>query len=737
VQWRPADGTAGDGVAGTAELQIVCGARNARRGLVTALATVGAKLPGGLAIGRSKLRGVESAGMLCSAKELGLAEASDGILELPDDAPIGADLRDWLALDDASLELNVTPNRGDAMSVLGVARDVAALCGVPLRGPRIEPVPPSLDERLAVALAAPAACPRFAGRILRGLDPAATTPLWLRERLRRAGVRAIHPVVDVTNYVMLELGQPMHAYDLGRLRGGLAARLAEPGERCTLLDGREVSLDPDMLVIADAEGPVGLAGVMGGARTAVSGATTDVFLEAAHFAPGAIAGRGRRLGLTTDASQRFERGVDPALPARAIERAAALIRQIAGGRAGPSTLVEGETGTGDRARIALRSAAIARILGVGYPEARIETILGALGFGLDRSDGGWSVAAPSYRFDVTIERDLIEEIARVAGYDSIPEADARIAQRMRVRPAQQSAALRWYDTLAARGYQEAITFAFVDSHAQRLLFPDREPIRLSNPIASDLDAMRVSLWPGLMRAALENRRRQASRVRLFEHGVVFEPGPDGPIEAPRIAGLAWGARVPEQWGAAVESVDFHDLRRDVEALSSCAGDGEPLSFVAAALPCLHPGRAARLERAGRAVGWLGELHPELVRTFEFGTAPLLFELDPRPGLAVKSPPLEEVSRFPQVRRDLSIEVPEALPFSAIRDRVTLSASSRLRDLTVFDVYRGPGVEPGLKRLALGLIFQEKSRTLTDAETDGLVAGIRADLVSTLNARIRE
>jgi phenylalanyl-tRNA synthetase beta chain len=492
-----------------------------------------------------------------------------------------------------------------------------------------------------------------------------------------------------------------------------------------------------MLVIADADGPVGLAGVMGGDRTAVTDATTDVLLEAAHFAPASIAGRGRRLGLTTDASQRFERGVDPAGAARAIERATALVLQIAGGQAGPVTLVDADAGLGERAPLVLRSAAIARILGVSYPDARIEGILRALGFSLQRSGPGWLVDVPSHRFDITIERDLIEEIARIAGYDSIPEADARISQRMRARPAHQAAEPRWYDTLAARGYHEAITFAFVDSRMQRLLFPDREPIRLSNPIASDLDAMRVSLWPGLLRAALENRRRQASRVRLFEHGVVFGPSPDGPVEAPRIAGLAWGTRAPEQWGIAAEAIDFHDLRRDVEALASCAGDAEPLVCVEAALSCLHPGRAARIERSGRPVGWLGELHPELVRALDFGTAPLLFELDPRLGLAVKSGPLEEVSRFPQVRRDLAILVPESLPFSAIRDRVTLVASGRLRELTVFDIYRGPGVEPGLKSLALGLIFQEKSRTLTDAETDGLIADIRADLISTLNARTRE
>ena len=732
---------------GREPLQIVCGAKNARTGLVTALAMVGAQLPGKVTIGAARLRGVESSGMLCSAKELGLSETADGIIELPGDAPLGTPLREYLRLDSPILELNVTPNRGDAMSVLGVAREVSALCGVKISGPALQPVPARSAATVEVRLEAPRACPRFAGRVIRGLRTDAVTPSWLRERLRRAGLRPISPVVDVTNFVMLELGQPLHAYDLARLRGGIAVRLARAAERCTLLDGREVELANDVLVIADDRGPLALAGIMGGAASAVAATTTDVFLEVAWFVPAAIAGRARRFGLTTDASQRFERGVDPQGVARAVERATALIVAIAGGEPGPTVITEsGDHDLPAPRALVLRTASVKRFLGMEIAPERVTLLLSSLGMACQAVDGGLQVQIPSYRFDLVIERDLIEEIARMVGYDAIPTADARITQRLMPERAsagrsvdrQTPLEIRWLDTLAARGYHEAITFAFVDPLLQRQLFPDCEGVALTNPIASDMAEMRLSLWPGLIKAALENQRRQQERVRLFELGVVFAPSTTGPVESGRIAVLAMGSRWSEQWGLARDAVDFHDLRRDGEALLSLAGAGpDEFKWVAASLSCLHPGKTARIERSGVPVGWIGELHPQLVRDLGFVAPPILLELDTATALSVKSAAVFEVSRFPQVRRDLAVIVDEEVSFSAVAERVILLSSGVLRDVRVFDIYRGAGVEKGRKSLALGLIFQENSRTLTDAETDSLMAKIRADLSAGLNATIRE
>lgn len=729
-------------IAGGETLQIVCGAANARAGLKTALARVGAKLPGGLDIKAAKLRGVESFGMLCSSKELGLAETSDGIVELPADLVAGTDLRAALGLDDDLIELAITPNRGDAMSVLGIAREVAALTAQPLRGPSLAPVAAAHEQRHAVQLDAPAACPRFVGRVITGVDNTRSSPWWVRERLRRAGQRSISPVVDVTNLVMLEFGQPMHAYDRALLQGDVRVRLARRGERCTLLDGREVALEDDVLVIADSAGPVGMAGVMGGQRTAVSAGTRDVFLEVAWFAPSAIAGRGRRHGLTTDASQRFERGVDPAHQVRAMERATALLLEIAGGAAGPLVVTEQASALPAAREVSLRRSQIARFLGIELADARVRSLLEALGMRVTDAADGWRVTAPSHRFDIAIERDLIEELARLVGYDQIPEVDASTAQRFQPLPVAAAREQRVLDLLAARGYHEAITFAFVDPALQAQLFPGQPGVALANPIASDLAVMRVSLWPGLLRAVLENQRRQQERIRLFEHGVVFL-GEQGRDERDRLAGIVSGPRSSEQWErkrtAGNEAVDFHDVRADLGALFAAMGDAKRISFEAAsdAPACLHPGRAARIVVDGHAAGWLGELHPEQVRALDLTYAPVLFELDWVTALRVQPAVYRAVSRQPQVRRDLAVVVDEGVPFSAIHERVTLVASSLLRDIRLFDVYRGPGVEVGTKSVAIGLIFQDDSRTLTDEDADRTVAAICAELAASLKAKIRE
>ncbi len=728
---------------GGTPLQIVCGAPNARAGLITALATVGAALPGGLAIKAAKLRGVESAGMLCSSRELGLSEGHEGILELPAEAPVGTNLRSYLALDDTVLELNVTPNRGDAMSVIGLAREVATLSRRPLTGPPSAPVAAATDQRLPVRIEAAAACPRFLGRCIDGVDNTRPSPPWLRERLRRCGVRSISPVVDVTNYVLLELGQPMHAYDRERLQSAIHVRFGRDGEPLELLDGRTIELAADVLVIADDAGPVGLAGIMGGARTAVQPTTTRVFLEVAFFAPQAIAGRARRYGLTTDASQRFERGVDPAIGRRAIERATQLLQDIAGGTGGPVVATETPALLPARTPVSLRRARVQRLLGVAPDDATIESLLTSLGMQVARREDGFAVTPPSHRFDVSIEPDLIEEIARLVGYDVIPEAEPLRGQRLRASPESAVSELRVLDGLVARGFNEAVNFAFVDPVLQRKLFPAIDAIALTNPISTDLAVMRVSLWPGLLRVILENQRRQQDRVRLFEHGVVFQPSAGeggqarGSHEVDMLAGALTGPRLPEQWGAAREGADFFDLKGDLEALLATTGRLDSFSFVAATHPCLHPGRCARVLRGQTPVGWLGELHPQLVRSLDLTYAPQLFEVEYEAALRRELPAFHEVSRFPQVRRDLALLVDEDLPFSAIHERVTFVASGLLRDLRVFDIYRGAGVEPGRKSVALGLIFQDNSRTLADEDIDRLMASIRSDLSASVKARIRE
>lgn len=723
-------------------VQIVCGAANARAGLKSALAVVGAKLPGDIDIKAAKLRGVESQGMLASAKELGLAETSAGILELPSDAPVGKPLRDYLQLDDSVLDLAITPNRGDAMSVLGIAREVAALTGRKLKSSTQAAVPAAADnDAVAVHLDAPAACPTFVGCVIRGVNNKSPTPIWLKERLRRAGVRSISPVVDVTNYVMLELGQPMHAYDLAKLRGDIHVRTAKTGEQIALLDGRTVEAASDVLLITDGDGPVGLAGIMGGQRTAVSVETVDVFFEIAYFSPQAVAGRGRRWGLVTDASQRYERGVDPTLQERAMNRALSLLCSFAGGTPHRVSVTRSMEHQPVRKPVRLRRVRLEKLLGVAFPDDRVVSTLESLQMKVEESAEGWMVRPPAHRFDISIEADLIEEVARIVGFEAIPEADAIGPHQFRAWPEEKASEQVILEALAMRGYQEAVTFAFVDPALQSQLFPSEIGLPLANPIASDLAVMRVSLWPGLIRAALENQRRQQDRIRLFEHGARFIGAGRDVRETDSLAGIAVGPRLPEQWGIPKEMrvpVDFYDVKADLGALFAATGAGDSFVFEAPAAPlsCLHPGRAARILRQGRLAGWVGELHPSLVKALDFTYPPVLFELD-IDALGVERPMYREISRFPQVRRDLAVVVDETVALSALAERVVLTASRLLCDLRIFDVYRGPGVEVGRKSIALGLIFQDISRTLTDEDVERLMAAIVADLRVSLNARIRE
>jgi phenylalanyl-tRNA synthetase beta chain len=760
------DGAGAAGGGSTTSLQIVCGAPNARAGLVSALARVGALLPNDVKISAATLRGVSSQGMLCSARELGLGDAAEGILELPDDAPLGADLRSYLELDDPILEVNVTPNRGDAMSVLGVAREVAALTGSEVLTPTrlwANTGEHAAGATCPVSLQPLAGAPRLLARVLSGLDNTRTTPLWLRERLRRAGLRSISPVVDVTNYVMLELGQPMHAYDRARLSGGLVARSARPGERLRLLDGSEIELDAGALVIADGQCAIGLAGVMGGERTAISAASTDIVFEAAWFKPAAIAGRARRYGLQTDASQRFERGVDWRGQERALALATQLLLAITGGHAGALTIAELPDELPRIAPVGLRSRQLQRLLGVEVAAQDVEQRLRALGMDvhLEPADNGraegrypaWRVTPPSWRFDIQIEPDLIEEVLRLGGLAAIEERPPMMAVVPRMLASAEVDEQVVMRTLAARGYQEVITYGFVDPAQQSQLFSLQAggappAIELVNPIAADLAVMRTSLLPGLIGVARENLRRQQQRVRVFEiaNRFIIDPARSsaaaadaagGFREQKMLAGLALGSRLPEQWGSPGVAEDFHDVRGDLSALFALGGGAAEFAFEPVAAAYLHPGRGARIVRNGSPVGLVGELHPSLVSAFDLTYAPLLFEFDYSAAFRANLAQFREVSRFPQIRRDISFTVPVDVAFATLSERVSVAAGSLLKQLSAFDLYQGKGVEIGRKSIALGLILQDLSRTLTDDEADRVVQAVLQDLGSNLDARIRE
>ena len=714
-------------------LQIVCGAPNVRVGMKAPLASIGATLPGGMEIKKAKLRGVESFGMLCSARELGLSEDSSGLLDLPQECVIGADIETALALDDRILELNLTPNRGDCMSVAGVAREVAAVTNQPLHAPKIAPVAAAIDARLVVKIDAPGACTQFAGRVIRGVRPNQPSPLWMRERLRRAGIRSINLLVDVTNYVVLELGQPMHAYDLAQLSGGITVRMSREGESLTLLDGRTIELSDDILAIADDKTVLGMAGVMGGEASGINDATTDLFLEAAHFTPDAIAGRGRRFGLITDASQRFERGVDPVLPAIAIERATQLIVEHAGGQPGP-TVVAGRPYEPGKA-IRLRYARVNKVLGTEIASTAIDGCLARVG--MQASTGGdpsgTQVTPPSWRFDIKIEEDLIEEIARLHGYNNIAAVDASIVQQLGRVTESAVRVARAADVLIDRGYREAITYSFVDPTWQAHMFPGVSARSLLNPISAELAVMRLSLWPALAHAARENVRRQQGRVRLFEIGRKFVE--DSEIET--ISGIALGSAAPEQWGAPHRRADFYDVKADVEAILELTGDADSFRFKAGRHSALHPGQCAEIFRGSSSVGFLGAIHPEVAKKMDLTYPLYLFELVLQKALVARLPQFAEISRFPGIRRDLAVIVDEALVLDDLTGAVRNSAGALLRDLLVLSVYRGEQIDKGKKSIALGLNLQDTSRTLTDADADRVMGTVIEHLRDRLGAQIRD
>ncbi len=716
------------------KLQIICGAPNVRAGLKVAVAMVGAELPNAVHIKRAKLRGLESSGMLCSARELGLGSEHDGIMELPSSLTLNDNLRVALDLDDHALEINVTPNRGDCMSVFGIARDYsAARDRVYLEYPKFHVVAHH-DKNFPVSVEAPLACPVFGTRLIRGVRAGALAPTWIRERLRRVGLNSISAIVDVTNYVMIEMGQPMHAYDVAKLSQGITVRQGLPGERITLLDDSQHELDTDFLVIADAAGAVGVAGIMGGRRTAISDATQDVLLEAAHFAPESVAGRARRLGLFTDAAQRFERGVDPLLSRVALERAAELLMECCGGEAGPVVLTKARADPSEH-WISLRRVQLERLLGAPVPDDEARLVLKAISLEVEDEESGWRMRRPAHRFDLRIEADLIEEVARLRGFDAIPERHAVAPQIAGGATEFTVSAERVALALVDRGYHEAITYTFVDPALQRQMFPDLRALTLRNPLSADLSEMRVSLWPGLLQACRENLRRQQTRVRLFELGKKFIVTDAGLEEIETLAGIAVGTRWPEQWGAPKEALDFFDVKADVlEIMGLADGNAEMRQDES---KVLRPGRSARIYRGETAVGWLGELHPRLVKALGLSATPLLFELEMTTAFQSKPPAFREISRFPTVRRDLAIVVEEGVPLAVIRENVSVAAEKLLIDLRVFDVYRGPGVDFGRKSVALSLILQDSSRTLTDVDADAVVASVVTRMRDVLSATIRD
>ncbi|OHC70883.1 MAG: phenylalanine--tRNA ligase subunit beta [Rhodocyclales bacterium GWA2_65_20] len=702
-------------------LQIVCGAPNVAAGMVVPCALVGAKLPG-MEIKRAKVRGVESFGMLCSARELGLSEDHGGLLPLPGDAPIGQDVRAYLNLDDTLITLKLTPNRADCLSLTGIAREVAALTGAPLTLPQVAPIAPTHDQTRAVVLDAPDACPRYCGRIVRGVNAKAPTPDWIRQRIERCGVRPISALVDVTNYVMLELGQPLHAFDDDQLAGAIRVRYPLPGEQLLLLNEQTVTPAADTALIADDAKALAMAGIMGGEHSGINDATTDLFLESAFFAPAAIAGKARALGFSSDASYRYERGVDFELQRAAIERATQLIIDICGGSPGPVVEAVAAEHLPKRAPVRLRSARAARVLGIGLNAAQVEKLMAGLGFAYVRSGDDFVITPPSHRFDIEIEEDLIEEIARLHGYDNIPALPPQGRLAMLPLAETQRSTMQARRLMAERGYHEIVNYSFVEAAWEADFAGNAAPIPLANPIASQLGVMRTSLVGGLVGTLVANRKRQLERVRAFEVGRCFlrdaaaapVPGFRQPL---RLAAIGAGSALPEQWGEATRKTDFYDLKGDLEALFA----PRSLSFEKTSHPALHPGRSAAVFLAGVNIGVIGELHPLWVQKYELGTAPAVFEIELEALLATPMPEYREVSRFPQVVRDIALVVAQGQALQPLLDALQGAAPTFVRGIELFDVFQGKGLPDGQKSLAFRIVMQDTARTLADAEVDAAVA----------------
>ena len=732
-------------------LTIVCGAANVAVGVKVPCARIGAVLPGDFVIKQAKVRNVESFGMLCSDKELGLATESDGLWLLPGDAPVGKNLREYLELDDKLFMLKLTPNRSDCSGMVGVAREVAALTGSALKPLDIQTQPVTLSEQLPVNVSDALGCPLYCGRLVRGVNAAAITPAWMLRRLERSGLRGINAVVDITNYVMLEMGQPLHAFDVAKLSGGITVRKAHKGESLTLLNEQTVVLDEEILVIADDARVLAMAGIMGGQGSGVETITRDVFLESAFFHPDAIAGKARRFGLATDSSFRFERGVDFAATRQALERATQLLLEVCGGNAGAISEVRGQLPA--RVAIALRRSRVARVLGIALDNNQIATLLkrlpldfvaennphlnpppqgeeaivppppgGRLGGGSSFGDD-YRVSPPSFRFDLSIEADLIEELARLYGYDNIPAQVPQSAMTMLPYSELQRPLACIQQTLVARDYQEIVSYAFVEEQVERELCGNDDPVALQNPIASNLAVMRSSLIGGLVGALRFNLNRKQERVRLFEAGACFAKADNEYIQSQRLSGLAYGETQPEQWGAATKPVDFYDVKADVEALFA----PQTLRFVTAAHPALHPGRSAQIFCGEQMVGWIGELHPHWQQQYDMAQACVWFEVELGALTQAKVPHMSEIAKFLPVRRDLAVVVDEGITVQTLLDAMQHVSAPYVAEVALFDVYRGKGVEQGKKSLAFRVLLQDTHKTLTDSEIEPSITQLVAVL----------
>ncbi|KKO46156.1 phenylalanine--tRNA ligase [Arsukibacterium ikkense] len=721
-------------------LDIVCGAKNCRLGLKVAVATVGAVLPGDFVIKKAKLRGQPSNGMLCSFSELGMADDSEGIMELPADAPLGIDIRQYLELDDYTIEVDLTPNRADCLGIKGLAREVGVLNKLSVCQPEFQAVTPTITEQKNITLSAAEACPRYLGRVIKDVDLSRSSPLWLTEKLRRCGVRSIDPVVDVTNYVLLELGHPMHAFDLDRLAGDIEVRFARDGEKLVLLDETEVVLKANTLLIADSENALAMAGIFGGLHSGVTSKTKDIFLESAFFSPLAIAGKARQYGLHTDASHRYERGVDPELQRTAMERATALLLQIVGGKAGPIVEAVAPEHLPKSAKIDLTEAKLLRLLGHPIAKAEVTDILSRLGLAVTQIDGGWHVSVPGYRFDIGISEDLIEEIARVYGYNNIPNVAPQAALSMRKFSEAELNVQRMRELLVDRGYQEAITYSFVDPKVQHTLFPQQQALVLPNPISADMSAMRLNLWPGLLQAVQHNQNRQQSRIRLFEYGLKFIPdaaAEGGVRQVAVIGGVVVGSFSNEHWAIAERAADFFDVKGDVEALLSVTSAGAEFAFERGEHCALHPGQTARIRRAGNVVGYVGALHPEAERKLGIKGKAYLFELELAAVGQRAIVEAEELSKYPANRRDLAIVVKTDVRFADITASIKKVGVNQLVDLKLFDVYTGQGVADGYKSLAIALTLQDKTRTLEDKDIQVVVNQVVNVLKDEFDATLRD
>ena len=711
-------------------LQIVCGALNVRAGIKVPCALVGANLPG-LIIKKAQLRGVDSSGMLCSAKELGINGVSDGLLLLPENAPVGMDFREYYKLDDRIFTLSLTPNRSDCLGVWGIAREVAAITASELQSITVGSTAQEIDATLPIHVTASDACPLYCGRIMRGVSLEVQTPLWMVQRLERSGIRSINPIVDITNYVLMETGQPMHAFDLAKIDSEIKVRYAFSGEKITVLNGNSIELSPNMLLIADKHKPLALAGIMGGSDSGVTQDSIDIFVESAFFSPNAISGKSFQLGFSSDSAYRFERGVDFAATRRALERATQLIQAICGGKAGPVSEVKNQLP--QRISVDVRTNRVRRVLGIDIDEQKMGDYFNRLGFAYTIQNAIFSVSPPSYRFDLAIEEDFIEELARIYGYDQIPMHCPRADMMMLSATEASNSIVKIKHALVARDYQEVINYVFVDSAWELDFANNAMPIVLKNPIASQMSVMRSTLIGGLIANLQFNLNRKQSRVRLFEVGCCFiRDGNDAYHQMEKLAGLCYGEAIPEQWAISSRDVDFFDMKADIETLYG----KNTIHFKKFLHPALHPGKSAQICVDDKTVGWIGELHPNWQNKYDLQKSTLLFELELASLMKRNIPKAKEISKFPPVRRDIAIIVNNEISVYSLLTCLYTEKSSIVSDISLFDVYRGKSMKNGKKSLAFRILLQDTEKTLTDEEADGAVASLVAILCERFEATLR-